>query len=203
MLGATSIHSTSLLQILERMDSVLDKSGTICLIGASAIILLGAPTRQTNDIDLWMPETDLPDSILAKAARSIGLDWNNRTDIIERPHVQPIRPGIVQLPTTNSGLWPTGQKSHEIWRGERLIVVAPPPAILGAAKMVVARDHDLEDIAFLVSRRLTNLAAIRQAATHFPAPASKDALENMSLLEAFLVAGTPRPTDNLGTEDTR
>jgi len=200
---ATLVDSTSLLQILERMDSALERSGTICLIGASAIILLGAPTRQTSDIDLWMPETDLPDSILAKAARSSGLDWDNRGDIVERPHVQPIRPGIVQLPSTNSGIWPTGQKSHEIWRGERLVAVAPPPAILGAAKMVVARDQDLEDIAFLVSRRLTNLAAIRQAATHFPAPAGEDALENMSLLEAFLAAKTPRKTENLGKENTR
>jgi len=203
MPDAASVDSTSLLQILERMDSALERSGTICLIGASAIILLGAPTRQTGDIDLWMPETDLPDSILAKATRSSGLDWDNRADIVERPHVQPIRPGIVQLPSTNSGIWPTGQKSHEIWRGERLVVVAPPPAILGAAKMAAARDHDLEDVVFLVSRRLTNLAAIRQAATYFPAPAGEDALENMPLLEAFLAARTPRKTENLGKEDTR
>ena len=81
-------------------------------------------------------------SALRAACATAGLDFDP-IDETERPYLQLIRPGIVELPEhipQDAGTW------------GGLTITVPPPAALAVAKLIRAEGKDVADVIFLCSK---------------------------------------------------
>lgn len=180
------IDKAKLISTFAGMDESIDRPQTLCLIGASAFIMLGLEARQTADVDVWKPASDVVDSVLERAARTQGLGYNP-THLDPAPgYIQTVDAGIVQMPPFANGLWPNGEASRSLWKGDKLHIVCPPPAILVASKMVRATNVDMDDAAGLMLATATPRAAVAAAARSFPLQVRSTIRENLPLLDILL-----------------
>jgi len=180
------IDRKKLIGLLERMDLEARHEQRLCVIGAAALILLGRPARQTEDIDVWRPGSRLNDADLRRAAEQAGLTYDPKDDAPKGPYIQIVNPGIVNLPRPKNDVWPTGEESRVLWQGRRVTVVCPPPAILVAAKLVRASDVDLDDLMYLVGVVGVTKTQIEHAIGSFPAREQDTARENLDLLKVMM-----------------
>lgn len=180
------IDRMKLIELLERMDRDARHQQRICLIGAAAIILLGRPARQTEDIDVWRQGSRLSEADLRRTAEQAGLIYDPKDDAPKGPYIQIVNPGIVNLPQPKNDVWPTGEKSRALWQGRKLTVICPPPSILAASKLVRASEVDLDDLTFLVGTIGVTKPQIERAIRCFPAQEQVDARENLDLLKVIL-----------------
>lgn len=144
------IDRTSLIGFLEAMDHAAEDRHTICIMGASALILLGQPDRQTGDIDVWRPASHLIDTDLRRMAAASGIAYDPKDHEPEGAYIQIINPGIVNLPVVRDGAWATGDDSRLLWQGKNLTVICPPPPIIAASKLVRASEVDIDDVIYLI-----------------------------------------------------
>jgi hypothetical protein len=108
--------------------------------------------------------------------------------------LQIVSDGVVRLPpfSKSTAAWPGGQPSEVLWEGKKLTVVAPPPEIVAAAKMVRAEPQDIEDVFYIMAKRGVSLTQISAALVHFPAQARDQATENLVYLKIAPDGGNPR-----------
>ncbi|MBW4656633.1 MAG: hypothetical protein KME20_26855 [Kaiparowitsia implicata GSE-PSE-MK54-09C] len=167
----------------------------LCIFGAAAILSYGSNERQTEDIDIWRPASKLNDRALRQMAEAAGLDFNPTELEPDKAYLQVIDDGVVQMPSFDAQnyTWSNGQKSETLWSGDALTIVAPPPAIVAAAKMVRANPQDIEDVAFLMNVKSISTADITIALRHFPQEARHKALENMIMLDLAIPSQLDRP----------
>jgi hypothetical protein len=109
------------------------------IIGSWSLINAGMPARSTVDLGIREPGSEIDADALASACALAGLDLDP-TGEVTRPHLQVVQPGIVSVPDHTPG---------EVGRWGGLILLAPPPAALAAAKLTRAEPQDIADILFL------------------------------------------------------
>jgi len=113
-----------LIEVLTALDQELDKMGearTLFICGGASLILQGLVTRDTQDVDVLMPEID---RLLADSAKAVAEilalepDWLN-------DGVSGIVPSL-----------PTGwtSRTFPVFRGERLVLFS-----LGRLKMILTK----------------------------------------------------------------
>ena len=188
-LDANKITRQELIAIFTRLDDALasetpERKQTLCVFGAAAVLLYGSDERQTQDIDVWRPASDVNDRVLEAMAARAGVDLNPTNMEPDRVYLQIVTEGIVTLPTylPERGCWPDGRPSETLWQGHRLTIVAPPAAIVAAAKMVRAEPQDVEDVLYIMAKRSLKLTDIALAAKGFPGDARERAEENLVYL---------------------
>jgi hypothetical protein len=97
------------------------------------------PARSTVDLDVWAPGSELDADALDAACTFADLDFDP-TGEVTKPYVQVVQPGIVSVPD---------HTPVEVGRWGGLILLAPPPAALAAAKLTRAEPQDIADVLFL------------------------------------------------------
>lgn len=120
----------------------MEVEAEIEIIGAWPVIAAGMPGRTSLDLDVWMPGSKVDRGALRAACEAAGLDFDPLEET-DRPYLQLIQPGIVQVPEHVP-------QTAGTWGG--LKVTAPPPAALAAAKLTRAQPKDLADVAYLCRR---------------------------------------------------
>lgn len=176
----------ALFRIFDGLNTSIDLQQTLCLVGDAACVMLRLHARQTAGVDVWKPASHAVDSVLERAARTQGLGYNP-TNLDPAPgYIQTVDPGIVQMPPFANGLWPNGEASRSLWKGDKLHIVCPPPAILVASKMVRATNVDMDDAACLMLATATPRAAVVAAARSFPLQVRSTIRENLPLLDVLL-----------------
>ena len=80
-----------LVSMFAKLDAHIEQPQTLCLIGASAFIMLGMPGRQTEDVDVWRPASQAIDSVLERAAKIQGISYNpTRNYFLDTTYTTPI-----------------------------------------------------------------------------------------------------------------
>lgn len=182
-----SIDKPGLIQILERIDERLDSPQKLCLIGGAALMLMGNPGRQTEDIDVWRRESQLTEPLLRRAATAAGVGYDPKEDEPEGVYLQIINPGIVNLPKQVGEKWPDGSESVLLWQGRYLQGFSPSAQVLAAAKIIRASEVDLADIAYLIASAKIGPEHIRKALQHFPDQTDREmGAENVELITVFV-----------------
>ena len=150
----------------------------LCLIGSAACIFSGMRGRTSIDLDVWKPKSQFDLPTFRAAVESAGLELNPTEEIVERPYIQIVEPGICQTGdfSTTEGLMQTG--SLEITR--------PPIANIIASKLVRASAKDLEDIAHLITSFNPMVEEVEKAINTMPARAKTAARENLVYLDVLL-----------------
>jgi len=179
--------------IFTRMDDALDADGastkqTLCVFGASAVLLYGSDTRQTQDVDVWRNASDINDRALARMAKGAQLDLNPTKLEVDKLYLQIVTDGVVQLPlfSKDRNLWAGGKPSETLWTGKNLTIIAPPPAVVAAAKMVRAEPQDIEDVVFIMAKKGLKIPDIKAAIATFPGEVRERASENLVYLQLVL-----------------
>ncbi len=186
------MNRKGLIEVFERIDDALAVPQTLCVIGASAILGFGHSTRQTDDIDVWRPASRINDRQMARAAEAAGVTVDHGTYLPEGVYMQFIDPGVVQLPAFDDGLWATGERKVVLWTGEKLMVEAPPPSIVAAAKLVRAEDRDIDDCVYLVRAKGLSEEVIRCAIGKIADPIAREAAAgNLVILQVVTARDAP------------
>lgn len=199
------IDRVALVKLFEKLDAESTSEQVLCVIGAAAVLAHGLDGRQTQDIDVWRPASAINDAALARAAEAAGMDYNPAALDVERVFLQTILPGVVQLPDYKDGKWSTGEASETLWQGDKLRVVAPPPAIIVAAKLVRGEDRDIDDCAYLIEAKRIGPDQIRDAIRGIPDDLGREAAEENLVLVSVLRADADemerpsKPRDDKGT----
>ena len=179
-----ALDGKELSSLLRRIDANLASPATICLIGSGATILLGQPTRQTDDIDVWARASRATLEDLRRAVEASGLGFDPLEAFPTLPYLQVVHPGIVQVPGWNAEKreW-LGEPEREVWTGERLTVTVPPPRVIAASKLVRGDDRDLEDCLWLMAAHGVGAQDIMAAIRGLPRDARAKAMDNLDILK--------------------
>lgn len=145
------------------------------IIGAWPVIESGMPERTSLDLDVWVPGSQADRTALRAACAASGLDFDP-IDETDRPYLQMVRPGIVQIPEhipEEAGTWGA------------ITITIPPPAALAAAKLIRAADKDVADVFFLCSKHGLSRADVAAYVEKIPnAVLRETARENLVYLNA-------------------
>ena len=153
----------------------LGSAATLEIIGAWPVMEAGLEGRTSLDLDVWMPASDADRTALAKACVAAGLDFNP-TGETDRPYVQLVQPGIIEVPE---------HVPVEAGRWGALTIITPPPAALAAMKLVRAEPKDLADVLFLCSRHGLGKEDVAHYVQRIRDPQKRQtAEENLVYLEA-------------------
>lgn len=179
-----TINQRELKSLLERIDANLTSEQTICLIGSGATILLGQPSRATEDLDVWLNASKIDVPMLKHATEAAGLSFDPKYDFPTLPYVQIVHPGIVQVPgwSAATNTW-FGKPSRPLWSGRYLQVTCPPAEVIVASKLVRGNDRDLEDCLWLMTAHGLDAKAVLAAIKKLPEPHKEAASGNLDLLK--------------------
>lgn len=185
-----AIDGKRLIEIFEAMDDAAGRDTVkrehqiLCVFGAAAILSYGSNARQTQDIDVWRPASRINDRAIRQMADAAGLDFNPTELEPERLYLQIVDDGVVRLPRydRDEAVWSTGKPNEHVWSGNHITIVAPPPEIVAAAKLVRGEPQDIEDVSFLMNAKGVSARDIAKAISHFPAEKREMAKENMVFL---------------------
>ena len=181
-----------LIELFEKLDDASTHKQTLCVIGAAAVLSYGHTARQTHHIDIWRPASTINDRELRKISTAAGIDLDPKELEPNKIYLQVIQPGIVQLPAFSGDQWATGEQSQTLWSGNKLTIIAPPPSIIVAAKLVRAEDRDIDDSIYLIESKDLKTPEIINAISKLPSKAARDtAMENLTLLRVIIEQRTP------------
>jgi hypothetical protein len=177
-----AIDRDRLVRIFDELGQKLAKPATICVIGSTPSIVLGQPGRQSQDIDVWYPNSQYDETQLRRACQELGLLYDPRTELDpDAIYVQIVRPGIVNLPKDF--------KIEILGEYGALKVAMPDAALLSAAKLVRGDPRDVEDVTWWVKERALGLDDIRAAVDMLPDSAQRaTAGENLILVELVIAS---------------
>lgn len=178
-----TIADNELKALLQRIDANLTSEQMVCLIGGAATILLGQPSRATEDIDVWANASRIDVPSLKHATEAAGLTFDPKYDFPALPYLQIVHPGIVQVPMWDpaTNTW-SGKPSKQLWSGKFLRVTCPPEEAIVASKLIRGNDRDLEDCLWLMTAQGLDAQAIRTAIRKLPDPQKEQASDNLELL---------------------
>ncbi len=178
-----SLDAHSLKQLLTDIDARLTSPGTICVIGSAATILMGQPSRQTDDIDVWKDGSQIAFDALQAASEAAGVTFDPKDAFPRVPYIQIVQSGIVQVPGFNpdARTW-LGAAERTVWKGRMLTVTAPPAGSIIASKLLRASARDLEDCIWLMVSHAVAAADIKRAIGALPNTVRADARDNFVLL---------------------
>lgn len=164
-------------QFLGKIGEALRLRTTLCLIGSAAGLLSGQPKRMTIDIDVWSEASTYDSRDLGEACEKAGLLFDPTSpEEPDRPYLQIVRRGIVQLP-----------KSFEataVDRFDQLAVTSPPPALLVALKLARGEDRDIEDAVWWTAARELRLEDVACAVESLPSSRQRTtARENLVIVQ--------------------
>jgi hypothetical protein len=184
----TALKTTSLIELLTRLDTALDHPVELCVVGGAALLLLQSD-RSTPDIDVLDTLSPLDRVSVLMAARKAGLDVDQGSlDLMDGPYLQFLAPFSIRLPPHEpaTGRWPDGNLSVALWEGRCLRVVCPPYGILAASKLIRGSDADLQDVAFMIAHDLVDAKAIKMAGNQYSFIDREDIQGNLQLIELIL-----------------
>lgn len=161
-------------KILSKIGETVE--GELCLIGSGACMFSGM-TRTSIDLDIWNPASDFDMAALRKAVEAQGLLFNPTDEIVDRPYIQVVEPGIVQ-----TGKFKGTQK---IARYGTLKVSRPPIENVIASKLVRSEKKDVEDIGHLASKFLVDNGKVQRAVQSMPDPQKTKAKGNLVFLDVI------------------
>lgn len=178
-----AIDRVKLEEIFRRLGVALAQPTTLCLFGSSPGILLGQPSRQTQDVDVWHPTSSYDAGDLARACEDVGVLYDPTGDLDpDAVYIQIVRPGVVLLPR--------GFEPEVIARYEKLTVAMPTPAALTAAKLVRGSERDVSDIAWWVTQRRLEMRQIERMIKLIPDRRHQEtARENLIFVELICGSG--------------
>ena len=178
-----ALDTNELKDLLAKIDANLRQTGSICLIGSGATILLGQSTRQTDDIDVWAGASHVVLDELRRASEAAGLTFDPQDELPRLPYIQIVHAGLVQVPGWDaaSRTW-FGEPEREVWTGRNLTVTVPPPRALAASKLVRGDDRDLEDCLWLMAAHGIDAGEIARAIDMLPGVARRKAEDNLDIL---------------------
>jgi hypothetical protein len=181
-----TIDRDRLARIFDELGRRLTAPATICIIGSSPGIILGQPDRQSQDIDVWRPNSQYDETQFRRACEELGLLYDPREELDpEAIYIQIVRPGLVRLPQD--------LKVEVVGQYGALTIAMPEPALLAAAKLVRGDARDISDVAWWMKERALSLDAIRAAISHLPESSQRESAgENILLVELF---GAERGTE--------
>lgn len=166
------------MRLLEQLAEALGKEGPpirLCLIGSAACLFGGMDGRTSRDLDIWKPASNYDRMELKRAVESIGLLFDPKTTLEpEKPYLQLIEPGVIQVGTFEPILMDRLGRL-EIWR--------PPIENLIVSKLVRFDAKDLSDIRFLISRHRPDGQVIRKLIQSLPPTSREHVLENLVYLD--------------------
>jgi hypothetical protein len=167
-----------------RIDGHVDPGTRLCIIGSGAAILMGQPSRMTEDIDVWIKASNVNLRIFADAARRAGLLFDPKTEDVDAPYVQIVHPGIVHVPGWDgaSHTW-LGEPELTLWVGTNLTVSCPPPAVLIASKLVRMSDRDIDDCVWLMAQHAVTAKMVMAAIKKLPRNVKEDASGALDMLK--------------------
>ena len=162
--------------LLIELGSRLTKPATLCIIGSTASIITGQPSRQTPDIDIWFPSSAFDVGDMKRACDEVGLIYDPKGEVDpETIYLQIVRPGIVSLPAKFT--------EELIGRYGLLTLVMPPPEVIVAAKLARGLDTDIEDAIWWVRGRDLSGQQISEAIESIPSEHNREtARENLVLI---------------------
>jgi hypothetical protein len=189
-----------LIGLFEKLDDASTQKQILCVIGAAAVLSYGHTARQTHDIDIWRPASSINDRELKKISTAAGIDFDPKELEPNKIYLQVIQPGIVQLPAFSDNKWATGEQSQTLWSGNSLTIIAPPPSIIVAAKLVRAEDRDIDDSIYLIESKNLKTQEIINAISKIPNATNREtAMENLTLLNVIIEQKAP-PIKQSGKE---
>jgi hypothetical protein len=176
-----------LVRILDQVGRTFAAPAWFCVIGSAPGILRGQPGRQTQDIDLWGPESDFDEAALRRVCRAMGIevyadgekhgpDRDSYIEIVERgvsvrimerAYFQIVQPGAVSLPEQ----FPV----EMLGQYGRLHVMMPAPALLCALNLARGNPKDVDDAIWWATERGLHLDHVQAAIDTLPKPAQRDA----------------------------
>ena len=176
-----AIDRDRLATVFTGIGAALKLPASLCLIGSAPAIHCGQSGRQTQDIDVWGPQSNFDQGDLTQACRSAGVLFNpvgetGPDDI----YLQIVRPGVVVLPANF--------EPEVLARFGKLTVAMAPPAIIAASKLTRAAERDLDDIVWWLRTRKIGLNDVEAAISCLPGEMNREtAAENMTIVR--LIAG--------------
>jgi hypothetical protein len=177
------IDRDRLMRIFDQLGQRLSSAATICVIGSTPGIILGQPDRQSQDIDVWRPNSKYDETQFRRACQELGLLYDPRGELDpDAIYVQIVRPGLVNLPSDF--------KLEILGEYGVLTVAMPNPALLSAAKLVRGDPRDIEDVAWWAKERALDLDELRAAVGTLPDVTQREAAaENMVLVGLVTPSG--------------
>jgi hypothetical protein len=172
-----TIDRDGLVRIFDELGQKLAAPAMICIIGSTPGIMLGQPGRQSQDIDVWRPNSQYDETQFRRACQELGLLYDPRRELDpDAIYIQIIRPGLVNLPKDF--------RVEVLGEYGALKVAMPEPALLSATKLVRGDPRDIEDVTWWIKERALSLADIRAAIGMLPDSSQREiAGENVVLVE--------------------
>jgi uncharacterized nucleotidyltransferase DUF6036 len=168
-------------RVLKDLGNRLYQPTTLCIFGSAPAILLGQPARQTQDVDVWHPQSSYDAGDLARVCEDIGVLYDPRGELDpDSVYIQIVRPGVVALPTSF--------ETESIAQYGRLKVVMPTPVALSAAKLVRATENDVNDIVWWVMQRSIDVKQLEASIEQLPDPRHREAARE-NLVFVRLISG--------------
>ena len=163
--------------LLVKLGGHLSMPATLCVIGSTASIVTGQPSRQTPDIDIWHPHSKFDVGDLKRACEEAGLLYDPKGLVDpDAIYLQIVRPGIVSLPAEFT--------AEVIGQYGNLTLVMPPPEVIVAAKLARGLDTDIEDAVWWVRGRDLTDELIIGAIDRIPNASNREtAKENLVLIQ--------------------
>lgn len=178
-----AIERRKLEEIFDRIGKALQRPATLCIFGSAPAILLGQPSRQTQDVDVWHPQSSYDAGDLSRACQATGVLFDPTEEL--DPHaiyLQIVRPGIVAMPPNF--------ETETIGRYGNLTVVMPTPVVITAAKLVRGSERDIGDIVWWARHRSISLKQMEQSISRLPSPRHQEtARENLVFVRLVVAEG--------------
>lgn len=163
-------------ELAERSDSQIT---SLCVIGSVACMFDGDSARTSMDCDVWAPASNYNRALLAEAATAVGLLFDPTQEVVARPYLQIVTPGIVQLGSFDAGGVPIKSTGG-------LSLAHPPVSNLIASKLLRADAKDISDISGLLSRHPEVTAeTIDLVLSGFPGTQRERGRENLVFIEVL------------------
>jgi hypothetical protein len=160
--------------ILSKIGETVE--GELCIIGSGACMFSGM-SRTSMDLDVWNPSSNFDQTKLRKAVEAQGLMFNPTEEVVDRPYIQIVEPGIAQ-----TGKFKT---THKMARYGTLKVTRPPIENIIASKLVRGDKKDIEDIGHLSNKFLVDNDKVKAAIQSMPNPQKGKAKENLVFLDVL------------------
>ncbi len=165
-------------KVLKTISQNLIEEQSIEIIGSGALMQKGMPGRTSEDLDIWLPMSDINIDTLKKACKlaNIGLDYDG-TYSGENAYIQLINPKDIASIIEHS------KDEQEILTNDKLTVKFPSLEVLAVSKLASGRPKDIEDLNFISDQDI-DLKKVKSMIQRLKNPLDQEtAYDNLVYLE--------------------